>query len=120
LDDDVPDLAITNFERALTPAPPPAPPAGAPVRTRSDFVRDVLALQVKLIVGSFLAFLLGPATLAAAFLDLIFKSGSHGSRFYQVLDWGRRCDDALGLYAALRRRHEGIDVEDGTSSKHRS
>jgi len=79
---------------------------GSPRRTRSGFVWDVLALQVKLIIGSLLGFVLGPATLAAAFLDLIFKSGSHGSRFYRVLDWGRQSDQALGLYAALHRRSE--------------
>ena len=73
---------------------------------------------IAIFIGSFLGLLLGPATLAAAFLDLIFKSGSHGSRFYRVLDWGRRCDGALGLYAALHRKYEGIKVEDGTPSKH--
>jgi hypothetical protein len=67
-------------------------------------------LQVKLIIGSVLSFVLGPATLAAAFLDLIFKSGSHGSRFYRVLDWGRQFEEGLGLYAALHRRYETINV----------
>jgi hypothetical protein len=80
------------------------------VRTRSDFIRDVLALQVKLVVGGFLSFILGPATLAAAFVDLIWKSGSHGSRFYRVLDWGRQSDDALGLYAALQQKYETINA----------
>jgi hypothetical protein len=42
-----------------------------------------------------------PATLAAALLDLIFRSGSHGSRFYRVLEWGRRSEEAIGLYTAL-------------------
>ena len=94
--------------RALTSSP--TPPGDAVVRTRSDFIWDVLTLQVKLAVGGCLSFILGPATLAAAFLDLIFKSGSHGSRFYRVLDWGRQSDDALGLYAALQQRYETINV----------
>jgi hypothetical protein len=88
-------------------APPPLDEAR--VHTRSDFVWDVLELQVKLVVGGLLSFILGPATLAAAFLELIWKSGSHGSRFYRVLDWGRQSEEALGLYAALRRRYETID-----------
>lgn len=67
---------------------------------------------MKLIIGSVLSFILGPATLAAAALDLIFKSGSHGSRFYRVLHWGRQLDEALGLYAALHNRYETIDVPD--------
>ena len=90
--------------RTSRPAISRQPLGDARLRTRSDFVRDVLSLQVKLVIGSLLGFVLGPATLAAAFLDLIFKSGSHGSRFYRVLDWGRQSDEALGLYAALHRR----------------
>lgn len=94
----------------MTVAPPPQRLGDEHPRTRSDFVWDVLVLQVKLIVGSVLGFVLGPATLVAAALDLIFKSGSHGSRFYRVLDWGRQFDEALGLYAALNRRYETITV----------
>jgi hypothetical protein len=80
------------------------------VRTRSNFIWDVFALQVKLLAGGLLSFVLGPATLAAAFLDLIWKSGSHGSRFYRVLDWGRQCEETLGLYAALEQRYETINA----------
>jgi hypothetical protein len=65
---------------------------------------------VKLAVGGFLSFILGPATLAAAFLDLIFKSESRGSRFYRVLDWGRQSDEALGLYVALQQKYETINA----------
>ena len=95
-------------KRASGGSPPPL--VDVPVRTRSDFIWDVLTLQVKLIVGGFLSFFLGPATLFAAFLDLIWKSGSQGSRFYRVLDWGRQSDDALGLYAALHQRYETINA----------
>ncbi len=74
--------------------------------TRWHFVRDVLALQVKLILGNIHNFFLIPATLAAAALDLIAKSDRHGGRFYRVLDWGRRGDEAIGLYSALDRLDE--------------
>ena len=84
----------------------PKPLGEARPHTRLDFVCDVLMLQVKLLIASLLSFVLGPATLGAAFLDLIFKTGSHGSRFYRVLDWGRRGDEALGLYDALHKRYE--------------
>jgi hypothetical protein len=79
-------------------------------RTRWDFVYDVILFQVKLFVGGLHNFVLGPATLAAAFLDLVCRSGPHGSRFYRVLDWGRRSEEALGLYAALHRKYETIKV----------
>lgn len=70
-------------------------------RSRWRFVRDVLALQLKLLAGNVHNFILIPATLAAALFDLIFRSGSHGARFYRVLEWGRRAEEAIGLYSAL-------------------
>jgi hypothetical protein len=69
--------------------------------TRGVFVRDVLVLQIKLLLGNLHNFVLMPLTLAAAALDLVFKSGRHGSRFYRVLDWGRQAEEAIGLYSAL-------------------
>jgi len=69
--------------------------------TRGMFVRDVLVLQIKLLLLGLHNFVLVPATLAAAALDFVFKSGRHGSRFYRVLDWGRQAEEAIGLYRAL-------------------
>jgi hypothetical protein len=76
-------------------------PDYASERTRWHFFRDVLVLQLKLLIGNLHNFVLIPATLAAAFLDLIVKSGAHGARFYRVLEWGRRADEAIALYSAL-------------------
>jgi hypothetical protein len=70
-------------------------------RSRGQFVYDVLALQLKLLAGNVHNFILIPATLVAAFLDLVFKSGGHGARFYRVLEWGRQAEEAIGLYSAL-------------------
>ena len=47
-------------------------------------------------------------TLAAAFFDLFFKWGSHGALFYRVLAWGRRADEAIGLYSALEKDNEAL------------
>jgi hypothetical protein len=71
---------------------------------RWPFIRDVLVLQLKLLIGNLHNFILVPATLGAAALDLVFKSGRHGGRFYRVLNWGRRADEAIDLYGALERR----------------
>jgi hypothetical protein len=81
-----------------SPNPSVDPPEG-----RWPFIRDVLVLQLKLLLGNLHNFVLIPATMAAAVLDLLFKSGRHGSRFYRVLDWGRRAEEAIGLYSALDR-----------------
>jgi hypothetical protein len=75
---------------------------------RWPFIRDVLLLQVKLLIGNVHNLILIPATTAAAVLDLIFKSGRHGSRFYRVLEWGRRADEAIGLYGALDRHEDSL------------
>ncbi|MGH6876679.1 MAG: hypothetical protein ACREHV_04785 [Rhizomicrobium sp.] len=88
--------------------PSPSPHSDNQPDSRWPFLRDVLVLQLKLLIGNLHNFILIPATMGAAVLDLIFKSGRHGSRFYQVLDWGRRAEDAIGLYGALDRRDEGL------------
>lgn len=75
---------------------------------RWPFVRDVLVLQVKLLIGNLHNLILVPATTIAAALDLLSKSGPHGSRFYRVLEWGRRADEAIGLYGALDRHEEHL------------
>ncbi|HEY2446801.1 MAG TPA: hypothetical protein VGI20_13780 [Rhizomicrobium sp.] len=81
------------------PRSEPSPDEGP--HGRWPFIRDVLMLQVKLLIGNVHNFILIPATMTAALLDLLFKSGRHGSRFYRVLDWGRQADEAIGLYSAL-------------------
>ena len=84
-------------------SPPPAVE-----RTRWRFFRDVLALQVKLLVGNVHNFILIPMTLGAAFVDLFFRWGSHGALFYRVLEWGRRAEEAIGLYSALDTDREEL------------
>jgi hypothetical protein len=87
----------------------PAPPRNDDEpHGRWPFIRDVLVLQLKLLIGNLHNFILIPATTIAAALDLIFRSDRHGARFYRVLEWGRRADEAIGLYDALdRHNHEG-------------
>src|SRR5438477_9258511 len=85
----------------------PPPLCGEP-HGRWPFIRDVLVLQVKLLIGNVHNLVLVPATTVAAVLDLLFKSDRHGSRFYRVLEWGRRADEAIGLYGALDRRDDEL------------
>jgi hypothetical protein len=76
----------------------------AATRTRGAFLRDVFDLQWKLVLGNLHNFILIPMTLGAAVLDLVLRSGPHGSRFYRVLAWGRQAEEAIGLYGALDHR----------------
>lgn len=87
--------------------PAPLPPQhGVEPEGRWPFIRDVLVLQVKLLIGNLHNLILVPATTVAALLDLFVKSDRHGSRFYRVLEWGRQADEAIGLYDALDRHEE--------------
>ena len=86
-----------------TSTPPPQP-----AHTRWHFIRDVLVLQVKLILGNIHNFFLIPVTLTAAAIDLVVKTDRHGGLFYRALDWGRRAEEAIGLYSALDRDDEGL------------
>ena len=96
--------------------PPEAPLPRAPsTRGRRVVFRVVVVLQLNLFISGWLDFLLAPATLAAALLVLIWKSDRHGCRFYRVLDWGHRAEDALGLFAALEGDAEAIPSEPSTS-----
>jgi hypothetical protein len=82
--------------------------APQPANTRWHFIRDVLVLQLKLLLGNVHNFFLIPITLIAAVLDLVFKTDRHGGRFYRALEWGRRAEEAIGLYSALDRDDEGL------------
>ena len=81
--------------------------------------RDVVVFQLKLFISGWLHFLLSPATLTAAFLDLIWKSNQHESRFHRVLDWGHRAEEALGLFATLGDDAKAVcsDATDSTAGE---
>ena|SRR5579862_758481 len=83
-------------------------PPPARERTRWQFFRDVLALQLKLLVGNLHDFILIPVSLVAAFFDLVFKWGGHGALFYRVLEWARWTDAAIGTYSALDTDNEAL------------
>ena len=78
----------------------------SPNRSRSTFLRDVLMLQVKLLIGNLHNFVLVPLSLGAAALDLVSATDEEGGRFYRVLAWGREADELIGLYRALDRDAE--------------
>ena len=80
---------------------------------RWRFFRDVLAFQVKLILGNLHNFIFVPISLAAAGADLLFKSERHGSRFYKAMEWARDAEHAIGVYSALEeeRVHRAYSVD---------
>jgi hypothetical protein len=90
--------------------PPPDPPAGPPSSNADErwmFIRDVIVFEIKLILDNFRDFLLVPASLIAAGIDLVFKGSREGERFYKVLEWGRHSEAVIDVYSC-------IEAQEGT------
>src|ERR1700743_657789 len=85
--------------------PMPEPLSNQPPHTRWHFIRDVLAFQLKLIVGNIQNFVLVPVSLAAAVADLFIKGKREGEKFYWVMEWGRRTDEMINVYSAIGGDH---------------
>lgn len=74
--------------------------AGAP--DRRTLIRDIAALQVKLIVDGLRDFILVPVSLVAGLVSL-FKSGDEtGKEFYDLLQLGRRSERWINLFGHQR------------------
>lgn len=70
--------------------------------TRSQLIRDVLLLQVKLLIGAARDLAVVPVTLAAALLDLILSKSQPPRFFHQVLRLGERSDQWIDVWSAAR------------------
>ncbi len=81
------------------------PPANSESHHRWHFMRDVLAFQLKLIIGNIQNFVLVPISLAAAVYDLFVKGKREGEKFYWVMEWGRRTDEMINVYSAIGGYH---------------
>jgi hypothetical protein len=85
---------------------PPSPELpNEPPHTRWHFMRDVLAFQLKLVIGNIQNFVLVPISLGAAALDVVIKGKRHGEKFYWVMEWGRRTDEMINVYGAIGGYH---------------
>jgi len=70
--------------------------------TRRTLVRDVLMLQVKLLLGAARDLALTPITLAAAAIDLALSRRQAPRYFHQVLRLGERSDHFIDVWSAIR------------------
>jgi hypothetical protein len=95
----------------MSESPPDDPHA------RWKFLRDVLVFQLKLILGNLQNFLLVPVSLVAAFIDVFVKHERHGGRFYRVLEWGRKTDEAIDIYSAIGGYNSTAPEEGGAAMK---
>jgi len=74
--------------------------------TRNQLIRDVLLLQVKLLIGAARDLAVVPVTLAAALLDLILSKSQAPRFFHQVLRMGERSDEWIDVWSAARHKDE--------------
>ena len=74
--------------------------------TRKSLIRDVLLLQVKLLIGAARDLAVVPVTLAAALLDLILSKTQPPRFFHQVLRLGERSDEWIDVWSAARHESE--------------
>lgn len=73
---------------------------------RWQFIRDVLVFEFKMFLDNVRDFLLMPASLIAALLDLVFKGEREGERFYKVLEWGKHSEELINVYGELDTRQD--------------
>ena len=74
--------------------------------TRNQLIRDVLLLQVKLLIGAARDLAVVPVTLAAALLDLILSRSQPPRFFHHVLRMGERSDQWIDVWSAARHESE--------------
>lgn len=80
---------------------------------RWTLIRDLAVLQVKLIVDGFRDLILLPTTIIAAAISLLRSdNGKPGPEFYQLLAAGKRSEQFINLFGALRNAPIDLDAEE--------
>jgi hypothetical protein len=74
--------------------------------TRKSLVRDVLLLQLKLLLGAARDLAVVPVTLTAAAIDLILSRRQAPRYFHQVLRFGEHSDRWIDVWSAGRSEEE--------------
>lgn len=73
-------------------------------------IRDIVVLQVKLIVDGLRDLVLVPASVIVGMISLVSgKNGKPGTEFYRLLSVGKQSENWINLFAALE--HAPPDME---------
>ncbi len=70
---------------------------------RWTLIRDILVLQLKLVVDGLRDFILVPVSLVIGIISLVKGGDSSGSQFYELLRTGRRSERWINLFGAAER-----------------
>jgi len=74
-----------------------------PMPDRWTLIRDILVLQLKLIVDGLRDFVLVPISLIVGLVSLLKAGNATGSEFYELLRTGRRSERWINLFGAAER-----------------
>jgi len=74
-----------------------------PMPDRWTLIRDILVLQLKLVVDGLRDFILVPISLLVGFISLVKGGDTSGSQFYELLRTGRRSERWINLFGAAER-----------------
>lgn len=75
---------------------------------RWDLIRDILVLQVKLVVDGLRDFLLVPISLVVGLFSLVRGGERPGTEFYDLLRYGKRSERLINLFGAADRVHGSL------------
>ncbi len=89
----------------------PQEPVGRPRDPRWKFLRDVAVFELKLTLNNIHNFFQVPLTLVVALVDLIFRHGEEGSRFYWLVEQGRIIDDHIDIYSIIDHRERAMNKD---------
>lgn len=77
--------------------------ANGPMPDRWTLIRDIIVLQLKLVVDGLRDFILVPISLLVGIISLVKGGDSSGSEFYELLRTGRRSERWINLFGAAER-----------------
>ena len=74
-----------------------------PLPDRWTLIRDILVLQLKLVVDGLRDLILVPISLVIGIISLLKVGNATGSEFYELLRTGRRSERWINLFGAAER-----------------
>jgi len=83
-----------------------------PIPDRWTLIRDILVLQLKLVVDGLRDFILVPISLVVGIVSLVKSGDAVGSEFYQLLRTGRRSERWINLFGAAERVYGPSGADD--------
>jgi hypothetical protein len=82
-----------------------------PMPDRWTLIRDILVLQLKLLVDGLRDLILVPISLVIGVISLLKAGNASGSEFYELLRAGRRTEQWINLFGAAERVY-GPSIDD--------